>query len=365
MNWKILYKYVQGECTGKELKELGDWLQEGSANEDFFTSFIEDWEEKKEVRFHKDDQTAWRELKEKHIIPGTGQEIRPGISKLLSIPARRTAVKNKKRKRKAAYWSYVIATAAVLLFSVLFVVYQQAIMQSEELEIAVQYQEINTVKGQRSNLKLSDGSVVFLNSSTTLKIPQDYGRETRTLYLNGEAFFEVTHDEANPFIVISDGVYTKDLGTQFNISAYDSGRVEVAVKEGLVSIGRMEDGVPQKEIVEITPNKVGILHDIGGLTVADIENMDKYVGWMEGKLVFQETPFPEVAKRLERWYDIEFEIESVSEDVLERTLTATYDNMPMSEVLQVMAVSLKLSYERDGRTFLFRDLDLDDVLNGV
>jgi len=72
-----------------------------------------------------------------------------------------------------------------------------------------------------------------------------------------------------------------------------------------------------------------------------------------------------VAKRLERWYDIEFEIESVSEDVLERTLTATYDNMPMSEVLQVMAVSLKLSYERDGRTFLFRDLDLDDVLNGV
>src|SRR5690625_7172487 len=81
MNWKILYKYVQGECTGKELKELGDWLQEGSANDDFFTSFIEDWEEKKEVRFHKDDQTAWRELKEKHIIPGTGQEIRPGISR--------------------------------------------------------------------------------------------------------------------------------------------------------------------------------------------------------------------------------------------------------------------------------------------
>jgi len=69
-----------------------------------------------------------------------------------------------------------------------------------------------------------------------------------------------------------------------------------------------------------------------------------------------------VAKRLERWYDIEFEIESVSEDVLERTLTATYDNMPISEVLQVMAVSMKFSYERDGRTFFLKDFDPDDIL---
>src|SRR5690625_7542087 len=108
MNWKILYKYVQGECTGKELKELGDWLQEGSANEDFFTSFIEDWEEKKEVRFHKDDQTAWRELREEQMIPGTGEEIRPGISKLLAKPAGQTVVKKKKRNRKAVDSSTVL-----------------------------------------------------------------------------------------------------------------------------------------------------------------------------------------------------------------------------------------------------------------
>lgn len=353
---------MQGQCTGKELKELGDWLQQGSANEDFFTSFIEDWEEKKEIRLYKDDQAAWRELKEKHIIPGMADEMQPGISKLLSLPTNPPAIKKHKRKRGTAYWIYAFATAAVLILSMLFVIYQQADVQTAEQEVVIQYQEINTVKGQRSNLRLSDGSVVFLNSSTTLKIPQDYGKETRTLYLEGEAFFEVTHDESNPFIVISDGVFTKDLGTQFNISAYDTGRVEVAVKEGLVSIGRMEDGIPQRDIVEITPNKVGVLRDIGGLTISDIENMDKYVGWMEGRLVFQETPFLEVVRRLERWYDIEFQMDSISEDVMERTLTATYDNMPMSEVLQVMAVSLKLSYERDGRTFYFHDLNVEEIL---
>src|SRR5690625_634935 len=361
IQWKILYRYVQGQCSEEELSELGHWLQEHTANENFFTSFIEDWEETKEIRLQTDDQVAWNEFKAKYSIPGTAAEPQRNVSNQLRISGKKQGVKNRK-KRRVAYWAYVTATVTILSVTLFFFVRQQIILNSVVQEQVVQYQEINTVKGQRSNLKLSDGSVVFLNSSTTLKIPKDYGQETRTLYLNGEAFFEVTHDEANPFIVISDGVYTKDLGTQFNISAYDSGRVEVAVKEGLVSIGRMEDGIPQKEIVEITPNKVGILHDIGGLTVADIENMDKYVGWLEGKLVFQRTPFPEVVRRLERWYDIELVIETITEDLQERTLTATYDNMPMSEVLQVMAISMKLSYEREGRTILLRDLGSNDIL---
>ena len=213
MNWIIIYNYVQGQCSEEELAKLGVWLQEDTANEDFFTSFIEEWEEKKEGRFHSDEREIWEDFKKKHIIPGANHELQTSFSELLQIPAKGSNLKNKRKKRVAAYWFYAVSAAAVLLFSVLFVARQQVVRHSAEQVMAIQYQEINTVKGQRSNLKLSDGSVVFLNSSTTLKIPQDYGRETRTLYLEGEAFFEVTHDESNPFIVISDGVYTKDLGT--------------------------------------------------------------------------------------------------------------------------------------------------------
>lgn len=364
MNWEILYKYVQGQCSEKELKKLGVWLREDPANEDFFTSFVEGWEEESEPGFNTDDRAAWNEFKAKHPIPDAGNEFPGDFKKLFPTSTKKIPVKKSHRKKRGvAFWGYSFVSAAVLIVILLFVARQHIFINNAENGEIVQYQEIRTINGQRSNLKLSDGSIVFLNSSTTLKIPQDYGNETRTIYLEGEAFFEVAHEEDNPFIVISDGIYTKVLGTQFNISAYDSGRVEVAVREGLVSMGKMDHGSLQKGIVEITPNKVGILKEVGGLTVYDIENMDKYVGWTDGKLVFQDTPFTEVAERLERWYDIEVDIESVSTDLQERTLTATYDNMPMSEVLQVMAISMNLSYERDGRTFFFRQIESIDTEN--
>ena len=150
------------------------------------------------------------------------------------------------------------------------------------------------------------------------------------------------------------------MGTQFNITAYDSVSIEVAVKEGLVSIGKMADGSMQKEIVEITPNKLGILSEVGGLIVSDIEDMDQYVGWTQGKLVFRRTPFLEVLNRLELWFNIECEVDGVLSGLRKRTLTATYDNMPMSELLQVIAISMKVSFERNGRTIVFADVELLD-----
>ena len=355
MNWKILYKYVQGNCSEGELRRLGDWLQEDPANEDFFTTFIEEWNGEEIIGFESDARAAWEEFRKKSIEPDiedaghytrlSGRLVRPTEKRYASI--------NKKHRRGVRYWSYSIAAALLLVLAVVFVIQQFNNSVNTVREQVPSYQEISTVRGQRTNLKLSDGSKVVLNASSTLRIPKDYGRETRTLYLEGEAFFEVDHDEENPFIVISHGTYTKDLGTQFNVMAYDSTHIEVAVKEGLVSMGWMDKDSPEKELVELTPNKLAVLKDLKGLTVSDIEHIDQYVGWAEGKLVFQSTPFPEVVERLERWFDIDCKIEVASSELYKRTLTATYNNMPMTEVLKVLSISMDVSYNREGRTVTF------------
>lgn len=83
------------------------------------------------------------------------------------------------------------------------------------------------------------------------------------------------------------------------------------------------------------------------------------MGWTEGRLVFQDTPFPEVLKRLEQWFDIECKVDPASTNLDKRTLTATYDNMPMSEVLKVFAISMDVSYNRQGRTIVFKDEKVD------
>lgn len=356
MNWKILYRYIQGDCTRQELRKLGNWIQEDPANEDFFTSFIEGNNEEEEIQFDSEVKAAWDEFKKNNLemtpkaIKGTGPSDPLDLSLHRSVER-----KNKKRRHGIAFWSFSVAAVMLLLFALVFVVRQFSVLDESKSQEKESFQEISTVRGQRSNLKLSDGTKVVLNSSSSLRIPKNYGKETRTVYLDGEAFFEVKHDEQNPFIVVSHHTFTKDLGTKFNVTAYDSSNIEVAVQEGLVSMGNVEKGELQKEIVELTPGKLGVLKSVGGLTVSDIRNMDQYVGWTQGKLAFRGTPFPQVIKRLERWFDIDCKVEASSADLTKRTLTATYNNMPMSEVLKVFSISMDVSYTRLGRTIIFHE----------
>ncbi|MDR8389910.1 FecR domain-containing protein [Aliifodinibius sp. S!AR15-10] len=353
MNWKILYKYVKGDCDEEELRKVGVWLKKDPANEDFFISFIEEWSEEENIEFDTDARAAWDQFQKNNLKPDNLQDTDYSSRFTGQAIDKPYSIKYIKRGRSPAFWSYSAAAVMLLILALIFVIEQFKVQSMPVTEKESSYQEISTVRGQRTNLILSDGTKVILNSSSSLRIPKNYGTGVRKLYLVGEAFFEVKHDEEAPFIVVSYDTYTKDLGTQFNVTAYDSTSIEVAVKEGLVSMGRVKEGELQKDIVELTPNKLGVLKDVGGLTVSDIDHMDQYVGWTEGELAFRSAPFPVVLKRLERWFDIDCKVKGDASSFAKRTLTATYDNMPMSEVLDVLSISMDVSYTRQGRTITF------------
>lgn len=346
MNWEILRKYKQGTCSEEELRQLGEWLNEDPANEDFFKTFIESDEQEQEAAdFYPDAREAWQKFRKTYGIPASPETAAPHTKKLDG-----NIYMAKRRDRR--YW-YSVAVAAVILFvALVYAVPQWKAMDESASKEKIAAQEITTAKGQRTHLRLSDGTQVVLNAESRLRIPESYGQGSRTLYLEGEAFFDVRHDEEQPFVVISPQGYVKDLGTQFNVMTYDSTQYEVAVKEGLVAMGTVKAGTPQKKLVELTPNKLGILKTVGGLTVSDIENISLFTGWANGRLIFKQTPFSEVARRLERWFGITCTIKNP--ELYQRTLTATYDQMPLNEVLQVLSASLRLSYERTGKEVIFR-----------
>ncbi len=351
MNWKVLKKYIRGRCSEQELRELGEWLQENPANEDFFKSFIEHWDQDEHFEFEADAQAAWQQFKKRNNLPSISQSTGSISTKKkdsIAIDHFRDV-----RSRDYQYWFTISAAAVILIFTLYFTSqnWLNTSEQTEHTEIAAQ--EITTDRGQRTNLRLSDGSQVTLNAESRLEIPENYGDPSRTIYLEGEAFFEVEHNEQHPFVVITPRGYVKDLGTQFNIMAYDSSKIEVAVKEGLASLGKLKEGNMQKELVELTPGKLGVIKEVGGLTVSDITDIEEFTGWSEGKLVFRETSFQKVIQRLERWFNIECIVEDA--ELQKRTLTATYSDMPLDEVLQVLSVSVRASYERDKRTVTFRD----------
>jgi len=349
MNWEILHKYIEGICDEEELHRLGEWLREDPANEDFFKLFVEEWSDEEGLDIESDARAAWREFRERNSI----SDSEPALNVVKNWTEKSYFLDRKNRKRSITSWSYSIAAIVLTAISLLFINKYINNRKNNNLDKdKIAFQEISTTPGQRIKLRLSDSTKVILNSNSRLQIPEEYGRKTRTVRLEGEAFFEVKHNKDLPFVVISNQNYAKDLGTKFNISAYDSSGIEVAVKEGLVSLGKIKGGNPDKELVKLQPNKVGILRNIGGLRVSDIKDMDEFTGWSEGKLVFKSTPFPKVVDRLEKWFDIKCKIKNT--DPEERTLTATYDNLPLNEVLKVISATMNISYTREGRNIIFR-----------
>lgn len=345
MNWTILQKYLKGTCTEDELNKLGKWLDASPANEDFFSSFIESYKPEEFQKIKTDAREAWEEFKKREEVSFPHHDNEEGSFKLRKISQR------KSRGYKNGY--YFAAAVIVLVASLLFVAERYTGQVSDADEEQLDTQEIVTTKGQRTNLKLSDGSKVLLNSESKLLIPKDFDESSRMVYLKGEAFFDVGPDDRHPFMVITPQGYVEDLGTQFNVTAYDTNRIEVALKEGLASLGRMEKGEPQRDLAKLTPNKLGVLSKDEGVTVTDIEDINVFTGWTEGKLVFNEDPFADVAQELERWYDLEIKI--ADPQLTDRTLSATYDNMSLKEVLEVLSASLRMVYEQDGKAITFKD----------
>src|SRR5699024_4185847 len=177
------------------------------------------------------------------------------------------------------------------------------------------------------------------------------------------AFFNVAADSARPFLVSTDRAVTEVLGTKFDMRAYaEDELVEVTVAEGKVTLRSKQDSAnPGGK--EITGNQKGSLSPAGVTRVTDVENMTVQLGWTEGNLQFSNEHFSRVRKTLERYYNINIEIESDnSEQPRERRFAGSLtdsqsfgdqrftgsftDNQSLEEVLEAVALSLNMEYRK-------------------
>jgi len=172
----------------------------------------------------------------------------------------------------------------------------------------VQDQEVvyNTLKvpyGKRFKLQLSDGTVVSLNSGTTLKYPEQFGLNgKRNVYLTGEAFFEVAKDKNHPFIVHTNKVEVEVLGTKFNVSAYpENPTVNSTLIEGSIQMAEAEK---KSNAVLIAPNQMATWQNNSKKITTKFVDTSIYSAWTKGDIAFKDTPFSTIAKIIERTYDV-------------------------------------------------------------
>ncbi|QSE96170.1 FecR family protein [Fulvivirga lutea] len=191
--------------------------------------------------------------------------------------------------------------------------------------------------GQKSTIQLSDGTIVKLNSGSKLSYPAEFHGNERKVYLEGEAFFDVTRDTEHPFLVITKNLTTQVLGTSFNINAFDS-TIKVTVATGKVKVS--EIGGQQ---VILNPNDQAVYHKAGRLTKKEVL-LATELAWTENTLRFEEASIQLIAKQLEMWYGIPINIEDVVG--ANCSVTGNYKDENLINVLEAISWSTGLSWKR-------------------
>jgi len=181
---------------------------------------------------------------------------------------------------------------------------------SASSQAEILYNELRTPRGGGYNLMLSDGTEVWLNAGSSIRFPVSFSEETRAVSLEGEAYFEVSHN-GKPFIVSSGDMDVRVLGTSFNISAYKDETVfKTTLVEGKVSVELRGEGDSLSNKLVLSPDQQAIfLQSETDLSILEVK-ASQYTSWMRGKLEFNDESLDLVMKRLARWYDFEYEFEN-------------------------------------------------------
>jgi ferric-dicitrate binding protein FerR (iron transport regulator) len=195
---------------------------------------------------------------------------------------------------------------------------------------------------------LPDGSSVKINAHSTLKYPEKFTGGKRRVELSGEAFFDVIHDEANPFVVEINNISVEDIGTSFNISAYPAkDKVEVNVTSGSV---RLVANNGNESTVISAGSNAKFLKENGKILVSG-QLTPNYLAWITQELTFRHTPLSTVFDELENIYHVRIEI--ADPKIANISYTANFEKFQIEDIVNIIAKTHHLSVTKQADGFVF------------
>jgi ferric-dicitrate binding protein FerR (iron transport regulator) len=312
-------RYINGKADKTESQWVESMLLNGEDNEELCQLIETDWDQ-------IETENSYYEIKLKQIQNRIHNSIR------------REENQKSKSLVNRVIGIYMKAAAILLLPLVIagYLGYSQFKIQSGISDDQKSGTTIFAPLGSRVSFNLPDGTTGMLNSGSTLSYSTPFS-SNRKVNLTGEAWLEVNHDEKHPFEITSGSSTVKVLGTKFNISAYPTENyVEVVLEEGKVEYLNREASID----VNIFPQERLVFQE--GQISKSITDVEKYNSWTEGKLVFRGDPMSEVARRIERWYNVKVEL---SDKQLEKyTFRATFIDDSLEDVLRFLSMTSPIKY---------------------
>ena len=205
----------------------------------------------------------------------------------------------------------------------------------------IRYSEIKVPYGQMSQVNLSDGTKIWLNSGTILRYPERFAENSRAVSMNGEAYFEVTKMAHKPFTVNTSEMNVEVHGTSFNLSAYEKDKVNaVTLVEGKVTV-QDKTGTT---IARLTPGQMASLSKTNNTVNIQSVKTAFYSEWIDGKLYFDDEPLDQIAIKLERWFNVE--ITFASERLKSHRFTGTIlKNKPVDQIMQALELLAPIRFK--------------------
>lgn len=325
----LVSKRLSGEATEAELSELESLLSNNATHALQFKIQQQYWEEHESLN---------------------QQDVESSLQKLLGrleLSTMESATETLPLPRRIFTYSRlsIAAAAAVLVLVCISLFFLPASRKQSATTAIASLEKKQNSKGIKSTIQLADGSKIWLNADSKIQYPDVFEGDTREVYLNGEAFFEVAKNPAKPFIIHLANGTVRVLGTSFNIRAYDNERaVETSVATGKVAfIPKYRSTTKKADTIFLTPNKkLSYVFTAEKLQVSPtVAVNDK--AWTEGKLIFKAMRLQEIATELER--NFAKKVVFLDEEAKNYILTGSFQDNTLEEVMYYFSLSKKLYYK--------------------
>ena len=204
---------------------------------------------------------------------------------------------------------------------------------------------LTTPRGREYLLTLSDGTRVWLNTESQLRYPVQFTGERRTVYLVGEAYFDVHPDASHPFTVISGPAEVTVLGTSFNLRAYPEEDIVTTLVSGAVQMSEKVGG----QSVRLTPGEQGCLEKTNGYMTKREVDTYLHTAWKDGRIVFRNMRLEDLFTTLARWYDLE--VFYLNPEVKDIRFTGDMDKTErFGDILRIIEQNRRVHFHVKGRT---------------
>ncbi|MNK06822.1 fec operon regulator FecR [compost metagenome] len=309
----LIYEALTGNIAKDNITKLEDWRLQSAENNAFY-----------------EEAVVFFEMME------FGQQLSEN-----EIEAAYKEFLNKKEVKVVPLYKRIlprVAVAAALLLTFFIGQYVAGLRNNTAVETVFAVD-----KGSKSKTILPDGTEVWLNSATNLRVSKNFGTKDRRVKLEGEAFFDVAHDKEKPFIVETSSIDVKVHGTSFNLSSYPKEETRVALFRGaveLISVNGQSVMMKPDDVIAYR-TETGKFHSVN-------ETLEKEYAWKDSKFIFRNERFEQIVSKLERVFNVDISV--MNKAVLSKKFTGDFvQNESLAEILGIMSKVGEFSFKTKGR----------------